>query len=254
MENFIKNKCEILTFSEVNLDICSRLCMVEADFLTLQDHAKNFLHPQEFSILREMISEKRRHSYLLGRYAAKQALIQDSESIGPTHIFIKAGSFQQPVIYHLQAQEKMQVSISHCGERAVALAFPETHPMGIDLEHSNKAYNAVIERQLTPQEKNLLKTITHFNDTPETYYMILWTLKEALSKVLRTGLTAHFDIYEIMALQWEKDSWISRFKHFPQYQGHTFFIGDVVCSLIYPKSLCLTTSNFVKSITECFFP
>lgn len=197
MENFIRNECEILNFSEVNLDICSRLCMVEADFFTLQDHAKNFLHPQEFSILREMISEKRMHSYLLGRYAAKQALTQDAESISPTDIFIKSGIFQQPVIYHLQTKEKMQVSISHCGERAVALAFPETHPMGIDLEHSNKKYNAVIERQLTSQERNLLKAITNVNYTPETYYMILWTLKEALSKVLRTGLTAYFDIYEI---------------------------------------------------------
>ena len=53
-----------------------------------------------------------------------------------------------------------------------------------------------------------------------------WTLKEALSKILRTGMTTPFDIFSIKELKQEKLGWISSFQNFAQYQGLSFL--DVI--------------------------
>lgn len=238
--SFIKNKCEALHFSDHNFGFESRLCFVEADFASLQNDAKSFLHSQELSVLESFPSEKRKHSYLLGRYAAKQALTHYDRSISPSDILIKPGAFQQPVVYS-PLQEKNQVSLSHCDQWAVALTFPDTHPMGVDLEVSDPRYNSAIETQLTLQEKNILQSIKPRSF--EKSYMIFWTIKEALSKALRIGFTSPLEIYQIEKIQTQGDHWVSEFKYFSQYQGYSFSLGTLICSLVYPKNLNLVVNR-----------
>jgi 4'-phosphopantetheinyl transferase len=98
-------------------------------------------------------------------------------------IFIQAGIFQQPVV--VSGKHNLQVSITHCDDFGAALAFPETDPMGIDIERIGPAQRAALERQMTEAEKERM------NFLPVAYDMgitLLWTAKEALSKVLKLFL------------------------------------------------------------------
>jgi 4'-phosphopantetheinyl transferase EntD len=250
MKSLVESRCETLYFFDKTLRFYSILCFIEADFFTLQDNARNFLHLQEFYELETFPSENRKYSYLLGRYAAKKALAQHNISISPIDTLIKSGTFRQPVTY-CPGKENIQITSSHCGQRAVALTFPETHPMGLDLEITDPNYNSIIETYLTYSEKELLGTIKAFSH--DRSCTIFWTVKEALSKALRIGFTSPLEIYEIDNIQIEKNYWVSEFKYFPQYQGYSFSIGDLICSLVYPKHIHLAANNSLLEIGDSSF-
>lgn len=93
MKNIIKSSSKTLCFIDKVSYFSSILCFVEAELSVLQQEANHFLHHQELSFLEEFPSEKRQHSFLLGRYAAKQALTQHNTAISPTDILIKPGYF-----------------------------------------------------------------------------------------------------------------------------------------------------------------
>jgi 4'-phosphopantetheinyl transferase EntD len=247
MKNFVNTKCGTLWFADQGSNFRSVLYVVEADFSVLEQNVSYFLHPQEVASLKEFSSEKRKHSYLLGRYAAKQALIQYNTSIFPTDILVKPGVFQQPIAY-LPTEERLQLTLSHCDQRGVALTFPEAYLMGIDLEVIDPKYNEEIKMHLTTQEKNILKAAS--NPFSEMYCMIFWTAREALSKALRTGFMSPFEVYEIEEIKMEKGCWVSKFKNFPQFQGRSFCFGNLIFSLVYPKNVHLMSNSFLNAETN----
>lgn len=53
--------------------------------------------------------------------------------------------------------QNIQVSISHCDAIGFSTAFPEAHPMGIDVEKISPDRTDVILSQITPTEQSLLK-------------------------------------------------------------------------------------------------
>jgi 4'-phosphopantetheinyl transferase EntD len=125
-----------------------------------------------------------------------------------------------------------QVSISHSGAWAAALAFPEAHPMAIDIEVFRDAQQAVIRANMTESELDLIAA-TGVNETMRL--TLLWTIKESLSKVLRSGLMAPFAIYAIEEMTEQGDMLVSTFKHFAQYRCLSFAIGHLGVSISFPK-------------------
>jgi 4'-phosphopantetheinyl transferase len=74
------------------------------------------------------------------------------------------------------------------------------------------------------------------NDSDSTRTLTLtWTIKEALSKVLRTGLMTPFEIFCLQSIQFENNKWVSQFKNFAQYQAISFQLGKFICSIVCPK-------------------
>lgn len=94
--------------------------------------------------------------------------------------------FDFPVIIHPNIHNT-NVSIAHTNHSAVAVAFPETHPVGIDIEDICDERSQTISTQLTDSEKSLR---TNLSISEALFNTILWTAKESLSKVLKTGLMA----------------------------------------------------------------
>jgi phosphopantetheinyl transferase len=196
------------------------------------------LHPDEFSYLATSEFEKRQHSYLLGRYSAKQTIVRFVNHTLPfSNVLVRSGVFEQPVMCCL-ADEKIQVSLSHSGHLGLALVFPETHPMGVDLEVLNSEQNTIIESQLTSQEKKWIKNCLYAVPS-EILYGLFWTVKEALSKVLRTGMTAPFSIYALTNITFQDYYWLSEFENFAQYQAISFILVNNLCSIVYPKQVKL---------------
>jgi 4'-phosphopantetheinyl transferase len=210
------------------------------------------LHPEEIDYWSALRFEKRQQSYLLGRYAAKQAISSYDPSVTYSDILIKAGVFECPVTYY-PSSKRVQITLSHSQNLGAALAFPEAHPMGIDLEYIQPDHKITVGTVLTHNEKMLISSYPYITaitsninrsnsiDIVEnTLYTIFWTIKEALSKALRTGMMTPFEIYAIKNILPQDNFLVCEFENFAQYQALSFLLDKQVCSIVYPKQTRLT--------------
>jgi len=201
------------------------------------------LHSQELEYYNTLKFDRRQRSYLIGRYAAKQAIAALISKDEPRNIFIQQGIFNQPVVIGGGLQN-IQVSITHCDEMGAAIAFPESHPMGIDLESMNGNKREVMESQMTEAEKDIMTTSSLPYDT---ILSLFWTSKEALSKVLKTGLMTPFTIFEMNTVDVQEDRFSGDFRYFAQYKSLGFKIGQHACSIVCPKKTEMGIEGLIKN-------
>ncbi len=211
-------------------------CVLHKELAELEQEV-DILHPEEYTYYRSLRFDRRKESYLLGRIAAKKAISQllDKKSL-ITSISIQFGVFQFPVVKYVQHQN-IQVSISHCDHYGIALAFPEEHPLGIDIEKINEDKLQTLKSSICAHE---LDKITANSLSELIGSTLIWTIKESLSKVLKTGLTVDFKILEIESLQEVGTAYESTFVYFPQYKAVSKKVGNYICSVVLPKN---TTSS-----------
>jgi 4'-phosphopantetheinyl transferase len=221
------------------------LCLCEFS-MTDYEEIVCFLHQDEQKYYETLKFERRIKSYLFGRFAAKNAIASMVGDYNKAKILIHAGVFSQPITT-LEDKKNIQVSISHCDDFGAAIAFPEAHPMGIDIEKINIEQNGTIERETTESEIRLIKALPL---SYEKMLTLLWTVKESLSKVLKTGLITPFKIYEVDKIEIQHDYMLCFYKNFAQYKAISFTIGDYVCSITYPIKTDLSID--ILSINETF--
>ncbi len=192
----------------------------------------SILHEQELAYYRKL-QYKRKHSFVLGRYCAKQAISAYARMEEPRlpQIWVQQGVFQQPVIM-LPRTEPLQITITHCDDIAAAIAFPEAHPTGIDLEKIDGANIEAIESQMTTPEHQL---IAHTSLEYEAALTMLWTSKESLSKILKTGLMTPLPVYEINSIDIKPNCVVTGYTNFAQYSTVSFRVGRYMCSITHPK-------------------
>ena len=201
------------------------------------------LHPQERIFYGNFKFTKRQSSYLLGRLTAKRAIAALTGEAVLDRILIEQGFFNQPVVS--RPEQNIQVSITHCGNLGGALAFPEVCPMGIDIETIDYSKVKVLETQITSGENEILASL---GQTYVRGLTIIWTAKEALSKVLKTGLLTPLYIFEMDTIFVDKQGEvIGYFKNFPQYQAKFFYGKTYVCAIVYPKK---TELNFISGNSQ----
>jgi 4'-phosphopantetheinyl transferase len=190
------------------------------------------LHTAEYQRYDSFTSDVRKVSFLLGRYCAKKAIASLCKIHSLSQIYIDSGIFNQPVI-KLPNLPNMRVSISHDGVSAVALAFPEEHPMGIDIESIDEDKCSEVSAYFTVHEKTLYQGINNSKIEIDT---ILWTAKESLSKALTTGLTTGLEIMELGTLEKVNQRYfVGTFTHFFQYQTISIIHGGKVITLLLPR-------------------
>lgn len=214
--------------------LMAALCLVSAPLSELNQQIQQFLHPEEIQYWSSLAFEKRQHSYLLGRYAAKQAFAYlDHQSPSP-EIHLKSGVFGQPVLYN-PGNIKVQASLSHAVSMGAAIVFPESHPMGIDIEEIRKNNACIISTQLSNQEKKLIKDCHGVNN--DALHTLFWTAKEALSKTLRTGITSPLEIFALKSFSRLEGYWVGEFENFAQYQFIAFLLNNTICTIVHPKQI-----------------
>lgn len=222
-------------------------CLSGKDFDALKSERHDFLHPKENNCFDSLRYPKRQHSYLLGRYCAKRAISALLSQCDYKNICIDNGIFQQPIVQHPQ-HSNIQVSISHTDYFGVALAFPEMHPMAIDIETIGINKISTIQTQLTANEQKL------WDVAPERQaiqFTSFWTIKEALSKILRCGFMVPFEILEISTQIYYEHNMMSEFKNFFQYKALSFIFANTACSLVYPKKTQLILDvTYIKKIFD----
>jgi 4'-phosphopantetheinyl transferase len=208
------------------------LGFVHVPAIGLPEAKNSFLHTKEAELYSAMVAGRRQLSFLQGRYIAKHTLMAYLPEDDPKKILIKPGIFQQPVIEYTTT-DLPRLSIAHSENLAACLVFQQEHPMGIDLELVTPNAKENIASQLTAFEKGL------FINCPEdenTFYTRIWTIKEALSKVLLTGLMTPFEVFEIASIDFYDTYTVSFFKNFGQYKAVSLEMKGNICSIVLPKN------------------
>ncbi|MEM0939173.1 MAG: 4'-phosphopantetheinyl transferase superfamily protein [Bacteroidota bacterium] len=206
------------------------VAVVKGNLKTLAVHIEK-LHPKEKVHYQALKYDRRKTSYLLGRLSAKEALSCLRGVAKVSSICIDAGVFHFPVV-QCPKTPNSQVSISHCDIIGASIAFEEAHPMGIDLEKVQDKYKEVMLSQMTEREQLLLKNIQLNNAQG---YAVLWSVKESLSKVLKTGMMIDFSLLEVDSIALKGEAYTSTFTHFGQYKAISYSCGAYVVSITCPK-------------------
>ena len=162
------------------------------------------------------VSEKRKIEFFAGRVAAKLAL---AELQSDRTICILNNDAGMPIV----SDEKFAVSISHSGDIAVALAFESDCSFGVDIQIiRTKSVNAL---------KHVVTEVFVPNDVE--HLTAAWTMKEALSKCLKTGFTLPYEEF-LLADFVEKGQnkfWCT-FTKYPQYIGKAVVWKNYVLAII----------------------
>jgi 4'-phosphopantetheinyl transferase len=206
----------------------------------LSENYVSILHKTENEYFDTLRYEKRRKSYLLGRIAAKDAISQIAPIEDPSLLFIDSGVFNFPVVKYFNGLN-VQVSISHSNDIGIALAFPEDHPLGVDIEKVDDSKKEIFKSQICEREVDLLSCL---DISAIASFTMNWTVKEALSKILKTGLTIDFQLLEVNSINKVDLTFISSFANFPQYKGLSAYIGAYIYSVVLPKNTHIQVDRF----------
>ena len=228
----MKEKTITINLKRDNWDRRAYLSSVMCDNLEeLTASSAEFLHPSEQLYSQTLNYERRLNSYLMGRHAAKKAIGQALTNVSANDIELEFGVFHQPIIKG-DTGNQVEVSISHSDKAAVALAYPTGHPMGIDIEKIDYSKKELFLKQLTEKELGLLEKLSI---TQEGGALLLWSVKEALSKALKSGLAADYMVYETKNLKWHGNHLTGEFIHFAQYRFEAFLLNLHVLAIALPK-------------------
>ncbi len=189
------------------------------------------LHPEEKRIYNNYKYDRRKASYLLGRLAAKAAILDLTGTDHANSIWIDSGVFQFPVVKSPGIQN-IQVSISHYENIGLSIAFPEEHPMGIDVEKVEADKEELVLGQMTESEKKLLQQAGR-NDVAG--YFSIFSIKESLSKVIKTGMMMDFKFFEINQIEVNGQVMEVTFTNFGQYKATAFHKNNFVFSFALPR-------------------
>ncbi len=212
----------------------------------LDENATAFLHENELRYFSSRRFKKRRMDYLTGCYIAKSVVGAYLNEPDLVKIEIESGVFNQPVVRYA-GWNTPGVSLSHSHEWSVALSFPLGHPMALDIEKLGLHKLDVLKKQMTRSEIDLIEKR---DGDKATGYCQIWTMKEALSKVLGCGLTTPFSVLEINRPNF-KDNGDAQcyFKNFGQYICHSWIINGYAFSIVLPRTTALELDAHVL-----FFP
>ena len=223
---------------ESNYTAC--LYLASLDLNLLESYATYLCHEEQI-YFKTLKHEKRQLSYLLGRYCAKQALATYTKYPVSADWHIAPGIFNQPVIVANPTNLNLSLSLSHSYNYGAALVFPTTYPMAVDLEIIDVQRQKIIHAKCSPRERELV-------NSPSEYFL-LWTAKEVLAKVLKTGLGASFKIYEVAEVKDCGQYYESDYVYFSQYRCISWVWGEVLISMVKPNDIALLKQS--PSIIPC---
>lgn len=129
-------------------------------------------------------SEALRFSHTFGRFACLKSylmlaeLLQTEFGIGAFRI--EVGEHGKP---YLADHPEIHFNISHC-RKAIAVAVSD-RPVGIDVESFRSFGNGLLEKTMNADEKAEILA----SGVPEETFAAYWTRKEAVFKLIGTGIT-----------------------------------------------------------------
>lgn len=203
--------------------------MVESSDLSALE-PESFLSQSELALAASFRFLRRKNTFLLGRLAAKLALSPLLAETDRTRIELTNGVFGQPLVSHPQ-QHGAEISLSHSERRAVALAFPREQFLAVDLETVDRDQAETVRKELKflPGERRWIESAAV--EEPAAYVM-LWTVREALGKLLRCGLSCPMEVLGADQIKPMADGgWESAYENFRRYRCLSWIRENQVLSI-----------------------
>jgi phosphopantetheinyl transferase len=234
-------------------------------WLTVLAHL--ILNPQERKLWEARTGpERRRRDWLLGRVAAKEAIISllrdhYALDLAPADIAIATDDDGRPYVepvqdhWQLPAGATVNISISHSENMVVALAGLDLAPaslpsarlgVGIDIEPAESEAQSFADIAFTAEEQQLLSDLESYSS--ESWALRLWCAKEAFGKALGCGLSG--GLHNLVATHIQRDNGLifmnirgTLAERFPTFAGSTTRVftaqdsGWIVASVLDSYSL-----------------
>ncbi|MGB8193223.1 MAG: 4'-phosphopantetheinyl transferase superfamily protein [Chitinophagaceae bacterium] len=242
MENLFNTSGEII-LKRQKQNFSAGFCLIKEELPNLVKKL-SLLHQSEQEYYNTLLFNKRKASYLLGRLAARLAISGFIKTKDTQSFYVDFGVFQFPVVKS-SVNYNIQVSISHCDDIGIALAFPEAHPLGIDIERISPDKIEIIKSQIGNNESDL---ISNCGLSLPVGGVIIWTVREALSKIFKAGLTMDPKTLEIASLKNVDSVYISSFSYFSQYKAISCHAGNYICSIVVPANTTAELEDFWNAL------
>jgi len=174
--------------------------MQQISIVSIQQVSKvqthKYLSSSEMNRYLNLSVEKKKMSFLAGRIASKLACQKTMENVNPVELEIvndTSAEFKGRPLLFYKHNIIGKISLTHSQDLACAL-FDKDENIGIDLEYDCSRNQSFYKFNFTLLEKDL---ISCFQSTQrDRMITLLWTAKEAMSKVVGKGLTVDARNYE----------------------------------------------------------
>jgi 4'-phosphopantetheinyl transferase len=187
----------------------------------------SLLTPAELKIA-EKYTGTRYSEFVHSRYITKKAVQNLMPDILMNDIQVLKGVFEQPVLEISNCSASYDVSVSHKDNIAASLVFPQYHPAGIDIDVVAPQNMTALNRMITAHEQHICREGSERK-------MVIYTAKEALSKIMKCGLMVPVHFLEVNAIQKEGTFYSGVFTNFCQYQFISFAGDDHIITMVFPK-------------------
>ncbi len=169
-------------------------------------------------------SAKRRQEFLLGRVVVR-SLLGELIGVEPSEVYlgIHAGGALECTLY------PYYISLAHSGDRAVAVA--SSRQVGVDMERINTRHPDLPRFLLHPEEYALLDATPLERDR---LIILLWTIKEATLKAMRTGLRISPTKLRTL-IDLERQTATVCFEEASAWQALFEQVGDCYLSVVFPE-------------------
>jgi len=216
------------------------LSLVPADLDLLTARSSLFLTPAELDIVLSAPHRARRHSLLMGRYAAKRAVRALLPDRSWQDCTIQSGPLGEPLCVGDNLPE-LTLSLSHCDTLALAAILPQDCRLGVDVECLRPDLVESLASHSADREIALLPNVLEW--TLGQKMLALWCLKEALAKAHKTGFTLPFDQFDISDLTFDQGWLQARFTNLPGYQAQCLWTHQHCLALAFtqPGTLLIDT-------------
>lgn len=183
---------------------------------------------------------KRKMQYILGRYTMKTAV--NNILSHNNMVEIGYGLLGYPIV-ETETNQDVEITLSHCENEAIAIAFNKDIMLGIDIEKINTERQDVLEKVTTNREKILNEKI---NLPYITFMTLIWTAKEALSKAIKTGFTVDMVIFQVKNVFEKGGVYYIDFLYFPTFSAIGEVVNDKIVTIVYVRKLDM--SNYVLNV------
>lgn len=236
----LKKTCILYFTSDMGISLKAAMCLLQTSMACSDDTYLQFLHPKELIYYNTLRFPQKRKNYLLGRLCVKEAIKRLYPNIKHTHVNIFNGILSHPVV-SLPLLSNLQVSISHSFNMGFSIVFPEQIPMGIDTEKIDNRHCDILSNLTTKEEEKIKDRLSL---DKKTFYTLIWSSKESLSKVLKTGLTIPMELYKIKDIHYDSNYYIINYHIFNQYKTVAFILYGYIFAITFPQKAYLISDIF----------
>ncbi|KAG0191793.1 hypothetical protein DFQ28_011006 [Apophysomyces sp. BC1034] len=202
-----------------------------------QIHSEHCLSERESRRYAGFPAQARRDSFLLGRKAIKQAICAyhgDDTALRD----IDTGNDLLGAPYC--DRYPVNITLSHCGDAAIALVSHRAVRFGVDLE-AVEAFYGLADHWFEDAETDLLASNPAIAAL-ETNLLrgLLWVSKEALGKALGTGLAVDWAMLTVARIETKPTGWTATFRNVGQFKADIWHVGGYVVACALPRTVSLS--------------